>query len=139
MCACFWLDYISPMTEGSSTYRTQLIFISVSVIIAPLIPWLILCVCHCVYMWLHVCVYVCLSVCVCVCVCVCACLHLKKPLHPSQVMALKWNPVALSPHTPQIRGTFLSNSSGACVEVLTAISITAEEQRQSEKERERES
>jgi hypothetical protein len=51
--------------------------------------------------------------------------YLKKPLQPSQVMALKWKPVALSPHTPQMRGTFLSNSSGARVEVLTAVdSIT---------------
>lgn len=51
--------------------------------------------------------------------------YLKKPLQPSQVMALKWNPVALSPHTPQIRGTFLSNSSGATVDVLTTVdSIT---------------
>lgn len=51
--------------------------------------------------------------------------YLKKPLHPSQVMALKWKPVALSPHTPQIRGTFLSNSSGATVDVLTTVgSIT---------------
>jgi len=58
-------------------------------------------------------------------VCVCVCVYLKKPLQPSQVMALKWKPVALSSHTPQIRGTFLSNSSGATVDVLTsAESIT---------------
>lgn len=51
--------------------------------------------------------------------------YLKKPLQPSQVMALKWKPVALSPHTPQILGTFLSNSSGARLEVLTTVdSIT---------------
>lgn len=40
-------------------------------------------------------------------------------------MALKWKPVALSPQTPQIRGTFLSNSSAATVDVLTTVgSIT---------------
>ena len=54
-------------------------------------------------------------------------------------MALKWKPVALSPHTPQMRGAFLSNSSGARDEVLTAVdSITGErEERESERERER--
>lgn len=47
--------------------------------------------------------------------------HLKKPLQPSQVMALKWKPVALSPQTPQIRGTFLSNSpAGSGSDVLAA-------------------
>lgn len=52
-------------------------------------------------------------------------MYLKKPLQPSQVMALKWKPVALSPQTPQIRGTFLSNSSAATVDVLTTVgSIT---------------
>lgn len=52
--------------------------------------------------------------------------HLKKPLQPSQVMALKWKPVALSPQTPQIRGALRSNSSGPTTDVLTAmVSITA--------------
>lgn len=52
-------------------------------------------------------------------------MYLKKPLQPSQVMALKWKPVALSPHTPQILGMFLSNSSGGRVDVLTTVvSIT---------------
>lgn len=48
--------------------------------------------------------------------------HLKKPLQPSQVIALKWKPVARSPHTPQIRGTFRSKSPGSGREVLAAIS-----------------
>lgn len=53
--------------------------------------------------------------------------YLKKPLQPSHVMALKWKPVALSPHTPQIRGMFLSNSSGAREDVLTTVgSITVQ-------------
>lgn len=61
--------------------------------------------------------------------------YLKKPLQPSQVMALKWKPVALSPHTPQIRGTFLSNSSGAWVDVLTTVdSITKQREGQKKKE-----
>lgn len=47
--------------------------------------------------------------------------HLKKPLQPSQVIALKWKPVARSPHTPQIRGTFRSKSPGSGREVLAAI------------------
>lgn len=55
--------------------------------------------------------------------------YLKKPLQPSHVMALKWKPVALSPHTPQILGTFLSNSSEAKLEVLTTVdSITKQRQ-----------
>ncbi len=54
-------------------------------------------------------------------------MYLKKPLQPSQVMALKWKPVALSPHTPQIRGTFLSNSSGARVDVLTTVDSITEQ------------
>lgn len=61
-------------------------------------------------------------------------MYLKKPLQPSQVMALKWKPVALSPHTPQIRGTFLSNSSGGRVDVLTTVgSITAPTEENEEK------
>lgn len=43
-------------------------------------------------------------------------------------MALKWKPVALSPHTPQILGTFLSNSSWARVEVLTMVVSITEQQ-----------
>lgn len=47
--------------------------------------------------------------------------HLKKPLQPSQVMALKWKPVALSPQTPQILDTFRSESPlGSTREVLQA-------------------
>lgn len=47
--------------------------------------------------------------------------HLKKPLQPSQVMALKWKPVALSPQTPQIRGTLRSKSpAGSGRDVLAA-------------------
>lgn len=47
--------------------------------------------------------------------------HLKKPLQPSQVMALKWKPVALSPQTPQILGMFRSESPvGSGREVLEA-------------------
>lgn len=42
---------------------------------------------------------------------VCACgAYLKKPLQPSQVMALKWYPVAVSPHTWHTLGS--SSSSG---------------------------
>jgi len=52
--------------------------------------------------------------------------HLKKPLQPSHVMALKWKPVALSPHTPQIRGPLRSDSSGPTADVVTVMgSITA--------------
>lgn len=47
--------------------------------------------------------------------------HLKKPLQPSQVIALKWKPVARSPHTPQMRGTFRSKSPGSGREVLAAM------------------
>lgn len=51
-------------------------------------------------------------------------------------MALKWKPVALSPHTPQIRGMFLSNSSGARVDVLTTVgSITKQMREEMEKEK----
>lgn len=47
--------------------------------------------------------------------------HLKKPLQPSQVMALKWKPVALSPQTPQIRDTLRSESpAGSTRDVLEA-------------------
>lgn len=51
--------------------------------------------------------------------------HLKKPLQPSQVIALKWKPVARSPHTPQIRGTFRSKSPGSGKEVLAAVASMA--------------
>lgn len=50
-------------------------------------------------------------------------------------MALKWKPVALSPHTPQIRGALRSNSSGPTTDVVTVMgSITArgEETREEE-------
>lgn len=64
--------------------------------------------------------------------------YLKKPLQPSQVIALKWKPVALSPHTPHIRGTFRSNSSGTWVDVLTADSITTgDTEEETEHKRER--
>ena len=53
--------------------------------------------------------------------------HLKNPLHPSQVMALKWKPVALSPHTPQIRGALRSNSSGPTTDVVTVMGSITEE------------
>lgn len=53
-------------------------------------------------------------------------LRLKKPLQPSQVIALKWKPVARSPHTPQIRGTFRSKSPGSGREVLAAIASIPE-------------
>lgn len=53
--------------------------------------------------------------------------HLKNPLQPSHVIALKWKPVALSPHTPQIRGALRSNSSGPTTDVVTVMgSITVE-------------
>lgn len=62
--------------------------------------------------------------------------HLKNPLQPSHVMALKWKPVALSPHTPQIRGALRSNSSGTTTDVVTVMgSITAEDRKKEEKER----
>lgn len=56
--------------------------------------------------------------------------YLKKPLQPSQVMALKWNPVALSPQTPQIRGALRSNSSVPCADVLTAMASITERKKQ---------
>lgn len=68
--------------------------------------------------------------------------NLKKPLQPSHVMALKWKPVALSPHTPQIRGALRSNSSGPTTDVVTVMgSITArgEETREEEEEEGRQS
>lgn len=53
--------------------------------------------------------------------------HLKKPLQPSQVMALKWKPVALSPQTPQILDTFRSESPlGSTREVLEVPGSMAE-------------
>ena len=61
-------------------------------------------------------------------------MYLKKPLQPSQVMALKWKPVALSPHTPQIRGALRSNSSGPTTDVVTVMgSITEEKKTKREK------
>lgn len=64
-------------------------------------------------------------------------IYLKKPLQPSHVIALKWKPVALSPHTPQIRGAFRSNSWGPTTDVVTVMgSITVQAGKDREKERE---
>lgn len=63
-------------------------------------------------------------------------IYLKKPLQPSHVIALKWKPVALSPHTPQIRGAFRSNSWGPTTDVVTVMgSITVQARENREKER----
>lgn len=62
-------------------------------------------------------------------------LHLKKPLQPSQVMALKWNPVALSPQTPQIRGALRSISSVHCADVLTAMASITERKGEKKKKK----
>lgn len=56
--------------------------------------------------------------------------HLKNPLQPSQVMALKWKPVALSPQTPQIRGALRSNSSGPTTDVVTVMGSITEEKKE---------
>lgn len=45
---------------------------------------------------------------------------------------MKWKPVALSPQTPQIRGTFLSNSSEA-VDVLTTVDSITEQRNNRDK------
>lgn len=53
-------------------------------------------------------------------------------------MALKWNPVALSPQTPQIRGALRSISSVHCADVLTAMaSITERKGEKKKKEDEK--
>lgn len=56
--------------------------------------------------------------------------HLKNPLQPSQVIALKWKPVALSPHTPQIRGALRSNSSGPITDVVTVVGSITEDKKE---------
>lgn len=56
--------------------------------------------------------------------------HLKNPLQPSQVMALKWKPVALSPQTPQILGALRSNSSGPTTDVVTVMGSITKEKRE---------